>query len=214
MNHLHMWKHLWDVFMSDTEFRKYYTTKKVFDLTMQNTEPITGKKGTLYIPPLKKNGSEGHFLAFEITGKNIHIFDGYAQFREILGLRESVSIRSKKIIKEFDNHPQDHCDGDTFCQTWSLAWLNNKLRLLTKAKNENESKDAIYKIVNHISHSKKFIDYMMSNEKTFDKSKLFTFARTKFKVSPKTCKINNTKEFIEFSQKISKQDIAVIMENK
>lgn len=168
-SHLYMWKEIWDIFVSDTPFRQFYTNKKVYDLTLEknNTNtPIKTKAGTLYIPIDK---FQGHFLAFEQNNNKIHIFDpsryGFAQFRDIPGLQQSVINRSKKTIETISNHPQDHCPGDTFCQTWSLAWLNNKLRPLTKAKNKNESINAIYEIVRHISRSVKFVKYMLHNQK-------------------------------------------------
>ena len=105
-----MWKHLWDIFIADGEFRHYYTKTPSYDLVLSDKTPIRRPKGTLYIPP-KRKGGEGHFIAYEMLADKIYIFDpsayAYQQFSKNPGLAKSISIRSKKRILKLTKHPQD-----------------------------------------------------------------------------------------------------------
>lgn len=207
---LNMWKELWDIFISDGEFRHYYTNSPSYDLDVANKTPITKSKGTLYIPPKTQRG-EGHFIAYQMIGDKIEIFDpsayAYQQFQNNPALQKSISDRSKKTMVQLNLHPQDVCIGDTFCQTWSLAWLDPKLKHHTEGKNTVSS---MFEIIHTISKSKKFEEYMLHNEKQFDK--IVHESRKKFDV--KICVINDTREFLDFSKKMSRDEVERIMMNR
>ena len=214
---LNMWKEVCDVFISDGEFRHYYTNYPSYDLVMGNRTPISNTRGTLYIPPAKK-GEEGHFISYQMIGTQIQIFDpsvyAYQQFANNPGLAQSIADRSGKSVLKLQNHPQDLCEGDTFCQTWSLAWLKPNLRKFTNVKTPNNAVNSIYEIVRTVSNNSKFIEYMSHepNQKPFDK--LIKQSQKHFKIPDSTCVIKNVKDFVKFSQNISRDDIERIMTNK
>jgi hypothetical protein len=214
-----MWKRVWDIYIADSEFRKYYTDRPTYDLTVIDKVPIKSKAGSLYIPPKNSRDSEGHFIAFENTDKYIVVFDpsyyAYPQFSNNPVLHNVIKVRSNKQLKRVSHHPQDLITGDTFCQTWSIAWLDKTLRsLVNNATTKSKSIDAIYQSVYKISHSKKFIEYMIHNENTKTFVSVIGESQRKFKVPESTCRINSVREFIQFSQHISRDDIARIMLNK
>lgn len=219
---LKVWKHLWDIFIADSEFRKYYTNVPAYDLTMNDRSPISTNKGTLYIPPKNKRDPEGHFIAYEKIGREIHIFDpssyAYQQFQNNPELERLVSIRSGKTIRKLKLHPQDACPGDTFCQTWSLGWLKSNLRsnVITASESKNKQKtiESLYTLIRKISRSKLFINYMTYKPNIPGFNKLIIQAMKKFNLPKSTSKINDVKEFIHFSQNISLSDISRIMLNE
>jgi hypothetical protein len=214
---INMWKQLWDIFIADGAFRHYYTNYHSYDLTMNDTTPITNTKGTLYIPP-KKREKEGHFIAYQMLGSDIHIFDpsayAYQQFANNPDLAQSIALRSGKKVVKLTNHPQDLCQGDTFCQTWSLAWLKPNLKHLTNVRTMNNSINSIYTIVHTVSNNDKFIGYMLNPPNKTSFNKLIKKSQKEFKIPDSTCMINNVEEFVQFSQNITKNDIALIMMNK
>jgi hypothetical protein len=205
---LKMWKAIWDIFISDEVFREYYTDYPSYVLTIDDESRITSKKGTLYIPPKTNKDPEGHFIAFEKKGDSIEIFDSsacaYQQFSNNPVLAQCIANRSRKKVLKLTNHPQDLCPGDTFCQTWSIAWLTD-MRSLTDAKTQEQAITAMYTIVNTIAHSQKFIDYMLypPNTRQFN-------ALIKSEQVPDSI-INNVYDFVLVSQKTRKEEIARIM---
>lgn len=214
---LNMWKHLWDVFISDVEFRKYYTNYPSYDLVLGNETPIVNSRGTLYIPPAVPNG-QGHFIAYQMNGNKIEIFDpsayAYQEFSSNPNLQNSIGQRSGKSLVKLTNHPQDLCKGDTFCQTWSLAWLKPNLRQFTNAKNVNSAITSIYNIVSTVAKNNMFKDYMLFKPNQSSFNKIIKEAQEKFKIPDSTCLINNVQEFVKFSRDITRDDIERIMTNK
>ena len=213
---LNMWKHLWDLFIADGEFRHYYTKTPSYDLVLSDKTLIKNTKGTLYIPP-KKKGGEGHFIAYQMIGDKIYIFDpsayAYQQFSNNPGLAKSISVRSKKSVVKLTNHPQDLCQGDTFCQTWSLAWLNSNLRKFTNAKNQNQAITSIYNIVHTVSNSNKFREYILYEKNKASFNKLVKEAQKKFSIPDSTCVIKDISDFYKFSKSITIHEISRIMMN-
>lgn len=214
---LNMWKKTWDTFISDEVFRDYFTNRPSYDLVLSNNKPITNNRGTLYIPPKRKNG-EGHFIAYEMKGPSMIIFDpsayAYQQFSNNPALAVSLENRSGKRVIKLDKHPQDFCPGDTFCQTWSIAWLKASMRRLTDVKSMTGAINSLHRIVYTISHNQKFIAYMMNppNRKKFN-SIIRNYAKD-FSIPESNSQIDNVKEFVKFSQTITKKDIARIMLNR
>lgn len=219
---LKMWKYLWDIFVADSAFRQFYTNVPSYDLVMNNRSPINANKGTLYIPPKTKRDPEGHFIAYEKVGNEIHIFDpsayAYQQFQNNPELERLVALRSGKTVKKLRIHPQDTCPGDTFCQTWSLGWLKPNLRenVLTAGATRSKKKaiDTMLSLINKISSSSLFEDYMTYKPNIPKFNRLIRQAAVKFRVPASTSKIRNVRDFISFSQRISKEDVAKIMLNK
>lgn len=216
---LKMWKYLWDVFIADSEFRKFFSNVPSYDLKMNIHTPLHTRKGTLYIPPKTKRDPEGHFIAYEKVGNNIHIFDSsafaYQQFQNNPELKRLVAKRSGKSVKKLKIHPQDVCPGDTFCQTWSLGWLRNNLRGLTEnVTNKRSAINSMYELIRRIARSKLFVEYMMFKENRIPFNRIVRNAAVKFKVPLSTVKIKNVRDFVLFSQKISKEDVARIMLDK
>lgn len=213
---LKMWKQLWDIFISDGEFRHYYTKYKTYDLLLSETSPIRGAYGTLYIPP-KKREKEGHFIAYQIVEDSIRIFDSsayaYQQFSNNPDLAESISRRSGKRVVKLTDHPQDLCEGDSFCQTWSLAWLTPSLKSKVKAKTAHESISSIYDIVHSVAMSDKFVNYMLNPENKTSFNNLIKESQMAFKIAESTCIINNVNDFVRFSQSIPIDSIERIMMN-
>ena len=214
---INMWKQLWDIFIADGEFRHYYTNYNSYDLVMNDNTPINNTKGTLYIPP-KKGEKEGHFIAYQMLGKDIHIFDpsayAYQQFANNPGLAQSIANRSRKKVIKLTNHPQDLCEGDTFCQTWSLAWLKPNLKHLTNVKTANNSINSIYNIVHTVANNSKFSEYMLNPENKASFNRIVKQSQKDFKIPDSTCIINNVENFVQFSKLISKDDIGRIMMNR
>lgn len=213
---LKMWKYLWDVFIADKVFRQFFSNVPSYDLTLNNRSPLTTNKGTLYIPPKTKRDPEGHFIAYEKVGSNIHIFDSsayaYQQFQNNPELERLVANRSGKNVKKLNIHPQDVCPGDTFCQTWSLGWLRSNLRHLTENVNsKNMAINSMYELIRRISHSKLFVQYMTFQKNRVPFNRIIRRAAVKFKIPVSTVKIKNVRDFVLFSQKIQKEDVARIM---
>jgi uncharacterized ubiquitin-like protein YukD len=213
---LKMWKQLWDIFISDGEFRHYYTKYKTYDLLLSDTTPIKGTYGTLYIPP-KKREKEGHFIAYQIVGDSILIFDSsayaYQQFSNNPDLAESIRIRSGKKVVKLTDHPQDLCEGDTFCQTWSLAWLTPSLKSKVKAKSVYDAISSMYEIIHSIAMSDKFVNYMLNPENETSFNNLIKTSQKEFKIPDSTCIINNVHDFVQFSQYVPREYVERIMMN-
>ena len=219
-----VWKKLWDFFTSDDLIREYIIgPDSTYTLRLNSTSPITAPKGSLYIP---SSGGEGHFIAYEINGNKIHIFDssGYAyqEFSKNPRIKNSIRIRSKRSIVNIANNPQDICPGDTFCQTWSLAWLSPKLRHLTKLKrnthNTDNAIDSMYTIIHTISRNRQFLEWMNVNrvlytEKIREKIESMTAKNVgDNKGVNLVCKeFNTTDKFLRFTQNIPKRYVAKIM---
>ena len=219
VKNLILWKHIWDLVISEEKFRAKLLTGPTFTLNKHsfNNRKITAKKGSLYIEPSGENGDdEGHFVAYELSEKSITIFDpsGYAyqQFDKTMAKKVSAMSGKKAILLNI--HPQEICTGDTFCQTWSLAWLNSKLR--EKTVGLQSPKDAIksmYKIVTTIIKSPKFTGFILKHKSDIDS--WITEARTKgkkyFNMNMTNTMIANCEDFIHFSRQVDKNDIEYIM---
>lgn len=166
------WKNTWDHVMNDTEFRKFMTNASdiVIDLDRINYSRINSPKGSIYIKHTSAVPDEGHFIAFQINGSKVTIFDSakpgerarYGAWAgdRVLKIIEKRTGKTRNILKQ---HPQ--CgDEDTFCQTWSLAWLMPSLRKYTQNVNTTtQSINALYTIIHKIMQSKKFNEYVNFN---------------------------------------------------
>jgi len=224
---LRVWKKLWDFFTSDDEIREYIIgPNSTYTLRLNNTSPIIAPQGSLYIP---STGGEGHFIAYEFNGNKIRIFDSsgfaYQEFSNNPNIKNSIRIRSKRSIVNITNNPQDICPGDTFCQTWSLAWLSPNLRHLTKLKrnthNTNTAINSMYTIIHTISRNRNFLEWMNGNRVLYtEKIRKKIESMTAKNVGANkgvnlVCKeFNNTDKFLHFTQHIPKEYVAKIMLDK
>jgi hypothetical protein len=157
------WKNTWDHLMNDTEFRKFMThaSDDIIDLDRIHYSRINSPKGSIYIKRTSVAPDEGHFIAFQINGSKVTIFDSakpgtrYGTWvdDQVLEIIEKRTGKTRKILNQ---HPQ--CgEEDTFCQTWSLAWLIPSLRKYTQNVN------TLYTIIHKIMQSKKFNEYVDYN---------------------------------------------------
>lgn len=221
---LRVWKKLWDFFTSDDAIREYIIgPRSTYTLNLNNTSPIIAPQGSLYIP---STGGEGHFIAYEFNGNKIRIFDssGYAyqEFSNNPAIKNSIRKRSKRSIVNIRNNPQDICPGDTFCQTWSLAWLSPNLRNLTMLKRNTHTIDtaidSMYTIIRNISRNREFLEWMNGNKALYTKKiREKIESMTKNNVGDNkgvnvVCKeFNTTDKFLRFTQNIPKRYVAKIM---
>jgi hypothetical protein len=224
---LRIWKELWDFFTSDDAIREYIIgPNSTYTLRLNSTSPIIAPQGSLYIP---STGGEGHFIAYEFNGNKIRIFDssGYAyqEFSNNPRIKNSIRIRSNRSIININNNPQDICQGDTFCQTWSLAWLSPNLRKLTKLKKTTHTTasaiNSMHTIIHNISRNRNFLEWMNANKVLYTTKIIEIIKKRTTKQVGATkgvnlvCKeFNNTDKFLHFTQHIPKEYVAKIMLDK
>ena len=166
------WKNMWSDILADPDFRfwilkkpeiaGYFDLKK--NLTVKNTTPddalkkkdIVIKKGTFFM----KFGKLGHYVAYEIKNNKIYIFDSSHSTGDESGKYSDCLPPLIPTIKKnyFPNvefietfgTPQT-LDGDSFCQTWSLAYLiGSPTHKIMKKMNLNNKIETLYKICKYI----------------------------------------------------------------
>jgi hypothetical protein len=204
------WKYMWNDILSDPDFRCWFTNKKAcgyYQLKKnKKIEDETPKnalknKGTFYM----KFDQLGHYVAYEIKKDSINIFDSshstgnefgiysdcLPDFIETIKKNFSPNI---KFIEKFGT-PQI-LKGDSFCQTWSLAYLLGKPTqdIMSKINKDNRI-EILYKLCKKIISSKVFEEICLTQQdwiiKAFKKNK-----------NPKTPKKWTPEYFFEFSRKI------------
>jgi len=215
-----LWKHIWDLVISEPKFREYFFhSGPSYDLTVNARTPILKKAGTLYIPPARNNNEdEGHFIAYEIIGPKIYVYDSsraaYQQFSNNPKLSRSIELRSGKKLVKLSHHPQDVCGEDTFCQTWSLAWLTPELRHLSLRKTSpRKTIERMYTIIRYISRKPAFKKFIMKYKD--DYTQWIHEARTNKSVlghgDMSKTDIKNIKSFIDYSHTMSERKLSEIM---
>ena len=206
---LKSWKTLWDLFISDPEFRKYFTnTSGDYKITSRSVKPILEPSGTLLLPGSRRSG-EDHFVAYTMTPQRITVFDPsdtsgtYGSYLNE-NTKRKISQLAKKPLYVNHRHPQCH-SGDTFCQTWSLAWLSRNLsNYISESRTPNSSAGPIARLVKTVARSNRFINYMHFNEQTFQS--LITRERNNKKLPSMT-----VDQFIHMSQHITPLQIRAIL---
>jgi hypothetical protein len=124
----------WDMVVNDRAFRRKFTGCKG-DYDISKCRRIVHPKGTLYVPI---SDDEGHFMAYEFVGSAvIRVFDPAHPKSLYSGHldRAHISKLSGRRVVVCKDHPQLH-EEDTFCATWTLAWLRPDMRHLTQ-KSDN-----------------------------------------------------------------------------
>jgi hypothetical protein len=205
---LKVWKETWDVFVSDPEFRNYFLNGTSGDYTVRPNSRvrITKNFGTIRIPGGR---SEDHFVAYRKSPNGgINIFDSadtsgrYNSFLSGDVIRSVARMASTNSVRLLPHHPQCH-DNDTFCQTWSLAWLKPSLRkYVIGVRSPSKSAENIYKICHAIANSSKFAEYMRYNEPAF--TKVINKIHKKYRVQQTPMAVE---EFILNSKHISRANI-------
>ena len=120
----------WDTVVNDRAFRRKFTGCKG-DYDISKCRRIVHPKGTLYVPI---SDDEGHFMAYEFIGSGvIRVFDPAHPKSQYSGHldRAHISKLSGRRVVVCKDHPQWH-EEDTFCATWTLAWLRPDMRHLTE----------------------------------------------------------------------------------
>ena len=118
--------------VNDRAFRRKFTGCKG-DYDISKCRRIVHPKGTLYVPI---SDDEGHFMAYEFIGSAvIRVFDPAHPKSRYSGHvdRAHISKLSGRRVVVCKDHPQWH-EEDTFCATWTLAWLRPDMRHLTYPK--------------------------------------------------------------------------------
>lgn len=203
------WKTLWDIFISDVEFRKYYANVKGdYRITPGTKKPIQHPAGTFVLPGERSSG-EDHFVTYNMTPQRITVFDPsdtsgtYGSYLNETA-RKKIATLAKKPLYVSSRHPQCH-SGDTFCQTWSLAWLRRSLHdYINDSKTPNSSIAPITALVKRIAQSSKFKTYMMSNKVQFQP--IINKERRKKHLEPMS-----VEEFIDMSGHITQAQIGDIL---
>jgi hypothetical protein len=161
------WKNMWGDILADPDFRYWILGKAegagYFDLIktnkqVKNVTPQGGsvKKGTFYM----KFGKLGHYVAYEMKNKKIQIFDSshstgdergkYSDcFPPFIPTIEKNFSPNVEFIETFGT-PQT-LNGDSFCQTWSLAYLMGTPthKIMKKMKSDNKI-EVLYKLCKYI----------------------------------------------------------------
>jgi hypothetical protein len=133
---LEQWKIMWDSIINNPSFRKKFSCGGEYDSS--DTKIIRDPCGTIYI---HGEEGEGHFIAYEVVNGIMFIFDSaqnrYSKWLNNDILEQIIKRSRKKKSVIVGCHPQIHKE-DSFCQTWSLAWLTKELRPLVIGVNTEE----------------------------------------------------------------------------
>lgn len=206
-NKLACWKELWSVFIADPAFREHYT--KTHDFTVGEDNKIDKPSGTICLKG-NRNSGEDHFIAFKKYIDHIEIFDPAdtsGRYNSFLNdsVKNKIMKMSNRSVRVVNWHPQCH-DGDTFCQTWSLAWLKSSLRKYIKSvKTNQDSIINMYKICKTIARSRSFSQYMTYPPNIPDFQKLINKTCKKYKSPPMT-----VYDFVDMSRNITLRQIKEI----
>lgn len=195
------WKNVWGALLNDTEMRRYMVGRDdmgFIDATVTGSavklSGTLGTVGSLYIVDTDPSQDGlGHFVAYEVHSGAILVFDP-AKSGGLYGewfnkdVVDAMEKKFRKPVTILDIHPQIW-DWDSFCQTWSLAYLMNIP--LAKVNGQN-ARSELHKIVHVIARNPKFERYVHAN-----KSLIQTWIRDE---DPRGATV---KDFVTFSQTIS-----------
>jgi hypothetical protein len=179
------WKYMWNDILSDPDFRYWFTGKtgggyyQLFkDGKIKNETPkgASTKKGTFYM----KFGNLGHYVAYEKKEKGILIFDSSHSLGNesgrysgcLPGFIDTIEENFSPNIKfeEKFGTPQT-LKGDSFCQTWSLAYLMGaSTQKIMKEITPNNKIDILYKLCKKIINSPVFKNIFLTQDKWIKKA--------------------------------------------
>ena len=117
------WKSIWDEIINDDKFRKEFLgNPEDYSEVRLHGSKITGNVARFGTIHMTGKDGEDHFVAYH----NKDIFDpagnGYRYFTQE---KYANSIAKKFPEHKMLPHSTQVCEGDTFCQTWSLYFLKN-----------------------------------------------------------------------------------------
>lgn len=138
------WKTKWDEVLNDTQFRQEFTGGHGdYNLGERIREP----RGTIYI----HLGDEGHFIGYKKVGQKIYTFNPARP-----GTKWGMYNIGQRLPYFTQFHPED-----TFCQTWTLAWLVDE-QGVSNIRSEDQS-------INYLYNFCKRFDMFNLSEKQFKK---------------------------------------------
>jgi hypothetical protein len=159
------WKNMWSDIISDPDFREwisgktasgYYQLYKNTKIKNETPGKKTPKKGTFYM----KFGKLGHYVAYEIKKNSILIFDSshstgsdYGLYRDCLpDFMKTIQRHFSKNIEFVEKYGTPQVlPGDSFCQTWSLAYLlGTPTQSIMSKLNSNNQIEILYEICSKI----------------------------------------------------------------
>ena len=173
------WKYMWNDILADPDFRYWFIGKsgggyyQLFkDGKIKNDTPkgASTKKGTFFM----KFGNSGHYVAYEKKVKNILIFDSSHSLGDehgrysgclpdFIGTIEKNFSPNIKFVEKFGT-PQT-LKGDSFCQTWSLAYLMGaSTQKIMKEITPNNKIEILYKLCKKIINSPVFEEICLTQE--------------------------------------------------
>jgi hypothetical protein len=152
------WKYRWDLVMNDKEFRR--TADYTCHYTKGFTSKIDKMSGTIYIKDPKIQ-SQGHFIAYKKKLGKVTVFDPappQGRFGAWMDAKVIAHIRKVTglpvVVKKY--HTQHHTE-DSFCATWTLAWLDPHLKKLTKnVKTNQENIRTVFQVCRHLANAPDF----------------------------------------------------------
>jgi hypothetical protein len=167
-NDIITWKQIWNDIISDIDFRNWfvgnngfyhlYKNNRVDDLS-KDTTPAQKNRGTLY---MQFPGNYAHFVAYKKQKNQITIFDpSYLSGTYAGCLPDFVDtiLNKFKLPIHYEivfGTPQYH-KNDSFCQTWSLAYLSKSPKLHKYLKDAlNDSVLALFNICKFFINTKIF----------------------------------------------------------
>lgn len=209
-----VWKDTWDYILNDTEFRSKYTCGGEYSIAVRGgrRNAIKHLKGTIQITD-DEYPTEDHFIAYEMKNGVIHIFDSaesggqYGEWAS-LPILKRIAKRAGKDFVIVPHHPQIH-EEDTFCQTWSLAWLSELRKLTENVKTGKQGMSRLYRVCKTIINDSRFTNFVMEHESDIS-THIRTFMReedvhgTSFKTAS---------GFLRYSQSMTPDQFRTIFED-
>jgi hypothetical protein len=161
------WKYKWDLVMNDRTFRIARTGTADYTCNYKSgfgNKKISQGSGTIYIkdPTIS---DQGHFIGYKRNADRIALFDpappegtfGAWANEKVLG---HIHRNTGLPVSIHKYHTQHHKE-DTFCATWSLAWLDpNMKNLTTNVKNGNTGIKNVFQICRKIASKRDFAQHV------------------------------------------------------
>jgi len=171
------WKSIWDYIINDDEFRRgYLGNPEDYSEVRLNESKIMGNVGKFGTIHMTGKDGEDHFVAY----RDKYIFDpagnGYRYFTQE---KYKNSINKKFPEHKMLTHSTQVCEGDTFCQTWSLYWLKNPKSIPQKVSKKVSPK-LLFGICKEIIDSHIFTKYVNSHPRLVSRKNTYIKTREDF----------------------------------
>lgn len=174
--HILLWKYTWNDILSDNAFREYMIDRPgkmgFIDVVYDEHGKLgidgkLGDFGSLYVEDMRPDYKGlGHFVAYEVQSGQMSVFDSakptgarYSGWFNTNEIKSALAKKYKVVVSIGKMHPQIS-NWDTFCQTWSLAYLMDIPMNHIHIRNAREE---LFKIIKKIIQSPKFIEYVRAN---------------------------------------------------